>query len=449
MPRSLRFPFCRRSWPCSRMKNSGAYDSTRCGLKPCRYRTHVSAGRGLPLSIRLYDHPKVVNLFSEEMRRNPWAAFDQLRTASPLLRVPPPFNAWMIFDYEGVKRALADHETFSSRVPAPRWFIFDDAPAHTKLRALVSQAFTPRMIAGLEGRIRGLSRQLLEPALERGEIDLAGEFSAPLAMQVIAGMIGVPLADWVRYRHWSDAIMRLSYSRSGGAEAERSLSEFTAVTLEMNGWLAETIERRRHASTDDLLTRLLQAEVDGETLSHQEILGFFQLLIVAGQETTTNLINNAVVCLLENRDQLDRLRAESQLLPSAIEEVLRYRSPVSWMMRTPRRDVELHGQVIAAGQLILPMIGSANRDPRQFADAGRFDIARDPNPHVAFGHGIHFCLGAALSRMEARIALSDILEQFEDFEFADSGPWRPREALNVHGPASLPIRFRRNRRSAW
>ena len=200
-----------------------------------------------------------------------------MRASSPLLRVPPPFDAWMIFDYESVKWALSDHEAFSSRVHAPKWFIFFDPPVHTKLRALISQAFTPRMAANLEPGIRKLSRQLLDQTIERGEMDLAADFSVPLAMKVIAGMIGIPLADWSRYRKWSDVILRLSYTRSGSDEAEHAMRDFTVVATEMEAYLA---------------------------LSQQEILGFFQLLIVAGQETTTNLIDNAVLCLLEHPDQL-------------------------------------------------------------------------------------------------------------------------------------------------
>jgi cytochrome P450 len=390
----------------------------------------------------------MVNLFSAETRRNPYPLYDQFRSSSPLLRVPPPFNAWMIFDYEGVIWALTDHEAFSSRVPAPQWFIFSDAPAHTKLRALVSQAFTPRMVANLDERIRELSGQLLDQTIERGEMDLANEFSVPLAMKVIAGIIGIPLTDWARYKQWSDVILRLSYTRSGGEEAQSAMRDFTTVTVEMDACLADMIEQRRAAPRDDLLTRLMAAEVNGEKLSQQEILGFFQLLIVAGQETTANLINNAVLCLMEAPDQLARIRAMPELLPATIEEVLRYRSPVQWMMRTPRRDVDLHGQMIPAGQLVLAMIGSANRDPRHFPNAGRFDIDRDPNPHVGFGRGIHFCLGAALSRLESKIALGDLLERFKNFELASDEPWQPREALNVHGPASLPIRFEVNHRAA-
>jgi cytochrome P450 len=163
---------------------------------------------------------------------------------------------------------------------------------------------------------------------------------------------------------------------------------------------------------------------------------------VAGQETTANLINNAVLCLIENPDQLALLRLKPELLSSAIEEVLRYRSPIQWLMRTPGREIALNGQVIPAGKLILAMLGSANRDPKQFHEPDRFDIRREPNPHIAFGHGIHSCLGAALARMESKIALSDLMARLKDLELATDEPWQPRKALHVHGPTHLPIRFK-------
>ena len=391
----------------------------------------------------------MIDLFSDEARRNPYPWYDQLRAASPVLRVPPPFNGWMIFDYETVKRVLNDHEAFSSKVPAPKnWFVFHDPQEHTKLRALISRAFTPRMIANLEPRIRQLSAERLDALMNRGEGDFAAEYGVPLPMLVIAGMIGIPLSDWQTYKCWSDIILRLSYSRSGGEQAEQSVRDFKAVTEEMRAYLAAMIAERRRQPRDDLLTNLIAAEVDGERLAEEEILGFMQLLIVAGQETTANLINNAMLCLMENPDQLARLRAEPQLMESAIEEVLRYRSPLHWIMRTPRRDIEVKGQVIPAGALVLPMIGSANRDPRQFPEPNRFDIGRAPNAHVAFGHGIHFCLGAPLSRLEAKIALGDILARLRSFEPASAEPWQPRQALHVHGPASLPLRWEANREAA-
>ena len=188
--------------------------------------------------------------------------------------------------------------------------------------------------------------------------------------------------------------------------------------------------------------------MDGERLAEAEILGFFQLLLLAGHETTTNLIGNAVLSLLENPDQLALLRAVPDLVPSAVEEVLRYRSPVQAMFRVTRREVEMHGQVIPAGKLVLAWIGSANRDAGHFPDAGRFDVARQPNPHVAFGHGIHFCVGAPLARLEGCIALADLLERLAAIELASDEPWEPREAFHVHGPNRLSIRFQPRRLAA-
>jgi len=265
---------------------------------------------------------------------------------------------------------------------------------------------------------------------------------------VIAEMLGVPVADRPRFARWSDVMLSLSHVVPGGEHATKASEDFLALKAEMGAYLAGLLDERRTIRKDDLLTNLVEAEVDGQHLTDDEILGFFQLLLIAGTETTTNLLNNAILCLIENPDQLARLRATPDLKPSAIEEVLRYRSPVQWMFRATRRDVEVHGQMIPAGKLVLPIIGAANRDPRQFRDPGRFDIARDPNPHIAFGHGIHFCLGAPLSRLEAKIALPDLLERLQGLELASREPWEPRQALHVHGPARLPVRFEPGRRAA-
>jgi cytochrome P450 len=384
-----------------------------------------------------------MNIFSDENRRNPYPLYARMRATAPVFKVPPPFDAWMIFDYDGVKRVTGDHESFSSRVRAPgNWFIFQDPPIHTKLRALISKAFTPRMITNLEPLIRELSRSLLDQVADRGEMDLAGDFAVPLPMKVIAQMIGIPDADWPKFRAWSDSILKISYARGGDDEARRVMKEFAEVSDEMNEYLTTMIAGRHRSPTDDLLGRLIAAEVDGQRLEQHEILGFFQLLVVGGQETTANLINNAILSLLENPNQFTLLEADMKLLPSAIEETLRYRAPVQWVMRTPVREIQLSGQTLLPGQLILAVIGSANRDTQQFERAEEFDITRDPNPHVAFGQGIHFCLGAALARMEARIALSDLLQRLHGLERVSDEPWEPRKALNVHGPSRLPLRFR-------
>lgn len=382
---------------------------------------------------------------TEEGRRNPFPLYDKMRRHSPVLAVPEA-DLWMIFDYESAKRSLHDHETFSSRA-APSggrpldWLIFSDPTRHTKLRALVSMAFTPRSVANLEGRIRELSRGLLDQVVGRGEMDLAADFSVQLPILVIAEMLGIPLADRQRFKQWSDVILNLSYAVTGGEAWARSRQEFGAASVEMNDYLAGLLAERRATPKDDLLTRLAVARIEGEQLTQAEILGFFQLLLLAGSETTTNLINNGMLSLMENPDQLERLRADPGLLPSAIEEMLRFRSPVQAVFRATRREVEIHGQRIPAGKLVLVVVGSANRDPGMFGDPDRFDISREPNPHLAFGVGIHFCIGAPLARLEARIAFSDLLERLKGFRRASDAPWPPRQGLHVHGPSSLPIRF--------
>ncbi|HTN87038.1 MAG TPA: cytochrome P450 [Sorangium sp.] len=392
----------------------------------------------------------MLNFISEDMRRNPYPLYAQMRSVSPVLAVPGG-EIWMILDHEGVKRAILDHDTFSSRAAPPGggpldWMIFTDPPRHTKLRSIVVKAFTPRSIAGLEPRIRELSRELVDRTIERGEMDLCADYAVQLPILVIAEMLGIPLADRDRFKRWSDAILNLSQTIGGGEEGARAAREFGAAREEIRAYLAGILPERRRAPKDDLLTRLVEAEVDGERLGEDEILDFFLLLLLAGSETTTNLITNAILCLLDHPSELARLRASPALWPSAIEEVLRYRSPVQAVFRTPRRDVEVHGQPIPAGKLVLAMIGSANRDPKVFEAPERFDVGRDPNPHVGFGHGIHFCIGAPLARLEAKVALPDLVSRLEGLRLASDAPWEPRKTLHVHGPTRLPIRFEPGRR---
>jgi cytochrome P450 len=375
-------------------------------------------------------------LFSDEMRRDPFPVYEILRNTSPLYHEPQT-GLWMVFDYEGVKRALTDHQTFSSRHGVD-WIVFTDPPRHTKLRALISRAFTPRSVVNLEPRIRELSRGLLDGLIERGEMDFVADVATPLPIMVIAQMLGIPLEDLPRFRHWNDVILKLSYTIG---RKDQVAAQATSAYLETTEQMSDYLRQRRSEPKDDLLTRLAQAEVNGERLTHEEILGFFQGLLLAGSETTTHLLTNAILCFIENPEQLQRVLEDRELLPSAIEEVLRYRSPLQWMYRIARSDVQMHGQTIPAGKMVLPIIGSANRDPAVFADPNRFDVSRTPNPHIAFGNGIHFCMGAPLARLEARIALGDLLDRARNFRLASDEPWVPREGLHVHGPAKLAIRF--------
>ena len=387
----------------------------------------------------------MLDLFAETTRRDPYPLYERLRVAAPVIHEPRT-GIWLLLDYEGCKRALHDHEAFGSTVAAPesapgRWLIFADPPRHAVLRALVTRAFTSRAVAGLEPRVQTIVRSLLSAVLERGEMDLVSELAVPLPLMVISELLGVPPEDWRRFRAWSDVIADLANTLQGGDAAARAGAAFVAVHLEMQRYLAPHLAASRTDGRDDLLSRLVHAEVDGARLTDDELLAFFELLLLAGHETTTNLIDNAVLSLAEHPKQLARLRARPELLPLAIEEVLRFRSPVQAVFRVTRQAVSLHGESIPAGALVLAMLGSANRDPAQFPDAEELDVGRTPNAHVAFGHGIHFCVGAPLARLEARVALGEILSAFRTFDLASDAPWTPRPAFHVHGPSRLDIRF--------
>ena len=271
-------------------------------------------------------------------------------------------------------------------------------------------------------------------------MDLVLDYAVPLPLCVIAEMLGVPAADWRKLRQWSDIMMGMIHTLLPGSRAQDAVAAYRTMHAEITSYVTTLGEERRSKATDDLLSRLVHAEVDGDRLSEEDLVGFFELLLLAGHETTTNLIGNMALCLFEYPENVARLKSETKLRASAIEEVLRYRSPVQMMGRVVQRDVELGGQPIPQGSKVFAVIGAANRDPAYFPDADRFDIARDPNPHIAFGQGIHFCIGAPLPRLEGRIALDDLLE-LRGLARNEDGPWEPREAFHVHGPARLPVCF--------
>jgi cytochrome P450 len=390
-----------------------------------------------------------MNLLSEDARRDPYRLHAMLRAAGKSVLRDPTSGAYMVFDYEDVRRVLSEHAVFSSRF-GPDWMIFADPPRHAKLRALVSRAFTPRSVAELESRISELCCALLDRTPSDDEFDLVGALSGPLPMRVIAEMLGLDWAnDGPRLAAWVDVILRMSYTvgSPGGGAAANAMRDFVAATEEMNAYTGERLaERRADPSRDNLLTRLAAAVVDGERLTQAEITGFFQLLLLGGSETTSNLISSAILCFAEHPEQLATVRQRpAERLGPAVEVVLRYRSPIQWLYRVARQDVEIGSETIPAGKLVFAMIGSANRDPRQFRDAEQFDVTREPNPHIAFGVGNHFCLGATLARLEARIALTELLRRFTRFELAEGPNWTPRDGLHIHGPARLVIRGTRAR----
>lgn len=366
--------------------------------------------------------------------RDPFPWYDALREQSPVMR-DPKSGLWMVFGYDDVQRTLSDWKAFSSERGRPRGenaqtalsssIISTDPPRHRQLRSLVEQAFTPRQVRALEPRIAQLVDELLSPVQGAGRMDFIRDFAYPLPVIVIAEILGIPATDRDAFKRWSDAVV------TGDPSGSR----------EMGAYFARLIEQRRADPGDDLISGLIAAQLDGEHLDTQELLGFCILLLVAGNETTTNLLANTLLCWQDAPEAYDRVRADRALLPGTIEESLRYRSPVQSMYRVAAQDVELGGQIIPEGSPVLAWIGSANRDPAQFPEPGTFDPARTPNRHLAFGNGVHFCLGAPLARLEASVALNAVLDRLPDLRVALDAPLDAIPSQIVYGVKALPVTF--------
>lgn len=373
----------------------------------------------------------------------PWYA--RMRERQPVA-LDTTRRACDVFGYDGVQRVLSDYAVFSSERgrggehgnPLGASIISLDPPRHRQLRSLVTQAFTPRTIARLEPRIAEITTALLDAVAARGEMDIIGDLAYPLPVIVIAELLGIPISDRERFKLWSDAIVQGAHSEAGAAVMTTFGPNWYG---EMVQYFLRMIELRRHEPRDDLISGLIAAQVEGESLTTQELLGFCILLLIAGNETTTNLIGNAVLCFEDFPEAVDRLRAAPDLLPSAIEEVLRYRSPVQSMFRVSTQAVALDGTTIPADTWVTAWIGSANRDPAQFPDPDRFDITRSPNRHLAFGYGIHFCLGAPLARLEARVALGALLSRFDHIRRVPGVQLEPLAGNIVYGVRRLPVTF--------
>lgn len=360
--------------------------------------------------------------------QDPLAFYRRMREAHPVY-YDQQRDRWLVFRYAEAEQVLNDYTVFSSaRRQTQNNLLNMDPPRHRQFRALVTQAFTPRAVAQLADPITRIVTTLLDEVASSGRIDAIDHLAYPLPVIVIAELLGIPPADRALFKAWSDAII----TRQDAQDQKRPQA--------MIDYFLHIIEERRKQPQADLISALLQAQVDGEHLTQRELLDFCVLLLVAGNETTTNLIGNALLCF-DEAGAMERLRAEPEFLPTAIEEVLRYRSPIQHTARIALSDTVLGNQHIQAGQRVIVFIGSANRDEAQFPDPDHFDIRRTPNRHLAFGHGIHFCLGAPLARLEAKIALSLLLQRFHELRRATSVPLEPIESRLVSGVKHLPMTF--------
>ncbi|TAK91372.1 MAG: cytochrome P450 [Burkholderiaceae bacterium] len=378
-----------------------------------------------------------------DMRLDPYPHYAKMRATAPVF-FNPERQVWEVYGYHDIQTVMSDPATFSSEIHSAavqsrlQTMATMDPSRHTQLRKLISRAFTTKTVSALEPRIHTIVDELLDRVTSVGQMDIMTDFAFSLPLTVITELLDVPLSDYEKFKEWSDALVQIIELAAQGQAPKPHLLE--AVEQIMQYLEAVIIDRQRKPGTD-LISGLVSASVDGERLTIHEIASTCRLLLIAGHETTSNLIGNAMHLLLEHPDALVQLRSEPDLLPSAIEEVLRYRTPSQFFGRVATRDVELGGQLIRSGQRAVVFLGSGNRDAAAFADPDRFDITRAPDRHLSFGYGIHFCLGAGLGRLEARIGINALLQRLPDIRLDETKIIKPLTSCALLGLHNLPVRF--------
>lgn len=399
--------------------------------------------------------PLLFELFTPEARADPYPLYKKYRENDPMQRTP--FGMWTLTRYEDVLAVVRDDRRFSAdprnatvlqeffpqsddtshpiREAAGRILLFTDPPDHTRLRTLVNKAFTRRAIEDLRPHIADIVDDLLDK-IGGGEMDVIADFAYPLPALVICELMGVPIEDRDRFKGWSHDVAPILDPINPPEVMEKAI----ATIGKFGEYFMELVAERRRLPQDDLLSALIRAEEDEDRLSEEELMGIIVLVFIAGHETTQNLIGNGLLALLRNRDQLDLLREDPSLTRNAIEELLRYDSPVQLTGRAALTDVDVGGRTIKKGQEAVVLLGAGNRDPAVFKDPDRLDITREKVSVLSFGGGVHFCLGAPLARLEGQIAFRALLERFPNIELATEAP-EFRETLTLRGLRSLPVRF--------
>ena len=396
------------------------------------------------------------NPLSPESRANPYPGYALLRKEAPVHEMQP-FGVFAVSRHEDVLHVLKTPEVFSSAgmrammtgqtgmmgsgqrssaLTDSNSVISSDPPIHDRLRAVVNRGFTPRRMAELEPRVRAIAKDCLASLPASGEVDFVQALSMPLPVRVIAELLGVPSERLHDFKRWSDAIVTSATGVSGDGDPEIALK----AREEFLDYFAGAIQERRRSPNDDLISTLIRAEEGEGTLSEGEVLAFTVLLLVAGNETTTNLLGNALLALTAHPEQLAKVTDNPEMIPGVVEEALRYDSPVQAVFRQTAADTELCGVPIPKEKMVMVLLGSANHDEEWLANAEQFDVTRELKGHIGFGFGLHFCLGASLARLEARVALEEFFGRCKNVERATSNvEWI--DSLILRGPKSVRIRF--------
>jgi len=400
--------------------------------------------------------PPEVNLRDPAVRADPSSTYARLRRESPVHPTVRPHvgRAWLLTRYEDVLTALQDKRFVNDRrnvgdgkgVSLPWWTprlfrLFQsvmsskDMAEHRRLRDLVHKAFTSRRVEEMRASVEGSVGRLLDEAARKPVVDLVGDFALPLSLEVISRMLGVEAEDRVKFHRWTATFMEAL------GKGPRSLLDQTLKGILMMRLFRKLIRQRREQPRDDLLTALVQAEAQGDRLNEEELVSMIFLLLLAGHETTVSLIGSGTLALLQNPGELQKLRERPELIDSAIEELLRYTSPIEHPApRFAREDVELGGQLIRRGEMVVPVVAAANRDETVFPNPDTLDITRHPNRHVAFGMGVHYCLGAPLARLEGRLALLALVQRFPQLRLAvPAEQLRWRSSVSLRALKALPV----------
>ncbi len=409
---------------------------------------------------------RIMNIFPPTNQRlYPFDFYSRMRGLNPIA-YDERNNIWGVFRYDDVQTILGDYTTFSSAPQTPDLpisssndrdaapfqrpsLLQSDPPYHRTLRGVIASAFTPMMIAKLQPHIENIAHEMLNEVIAKGSMDLIDDLAYPLPVTIIAELLGVPIDDRNLFRGWADMIV--SSTGSDITDEQGTSNNIVQMIKEMDSYFTDIVEERTQKPRDDLITNLIKAQVEGRHLSNDEILTFCRLLLLAGHVTTVNLIGNTILSLLQNQTEFRLLQTDHNLIPSTIEETLRYRSPVQAVIRIVSKDTNLGGQTIQSGHRIIAWLGSANHDESLFVDPERFDITRwnstnsdQHRAHVGFGHGIHFCLGAPLARLEGQVVLRVILQRLQDLNL-DAGNGNenliPLQSVFFHGVAHLPLSF--------